>query len=703
MSTKPTPAPAAQRLSDRLTSARQRRFTGREHELSLFRSALASDEPPWAVLFVHGPGGVGKTTLLNAYETIAGRAGVASIRVDGRAVEPSPAGFLRSLCLALGIEPSDDPLGAIEQDRDTLLILDTYEQMAPLDIWLRDDFLPGLPARARVVIAGRHPPAAAWRTDSGWGELLHVLPLRNLHPDDSRKYLATRRVRDDLHDEILAFTYGHPLALSLAADIVAFGATERAVRPFDDPDVVRVLLERFVQTVPDADHRMALEVCAHARVTSEALLASTLGERAARQTFDWLRGVSCIESGPQGLFPHDLARDVLDADLRWRNPDRYLDIHRHIRDDAVRRIQSSTGIDQQRAFFDLLFLHRLSPVLQPFFEWSSLGAAYAETATPDDHPLILEMIARYEGDESAALARHWLGRQPEAFTVYREPGAGVLGFVTGLNIAEATDEDRALDPAIACAHAFAQRYGPARPGEIVLHHRWTMDRDAYQSPSVSLDMDTMHTTVQWLTTPRLAWTFVTLADPDALAPLMHYVNFQRSPEADFCVGGRTYGVFTHDWRAEPPVAWLDLMAERELALNLTPEQVRKAHPPPLVVLSQPEFEEAVRRALRDLTRPDALASSPLLRSRLVQEHDGAASPGDALREIVLSAIGSLRGNPRDERLYRALHRTYVSPAATQELAAEALGLPFSTYRYHLTTGIERVTVWLWQRELHDHP
>jgi hypothetical protein len=64
------------------------------------------------------------------------------------------------------------------------------------------------------------------------------------------------------------------------------------------------------------------------------------------------------------------------------------------------------------------------------------------------------------------------------------------------------------------------------------------------------------------------------------------------------------------------------------------------------------------------------------------------------------APDSLRGAPRDEKLYRALLRTYFEPAATQELAAELLDLPFSTYRYHLAGGIARVTEWLWQRELH---
>ncbi len=52
---------------------------------------------------------------------------------------------------------------------------------------------------------------------------------------------------------------------------------------------------------------------------------------------------------------------------------------------------------------------------------------------------------------------------------------------------------------------------------------------------------------------------------------------------------------------------------------------------------------------------------------------------------------------------RALDRTYLRPAPTQEAAADLLGLPFSTYRGHLTRGVERVVDWLWQRELYGPP
>jgi hypothetical protein len=41
----------------------------------------------------------------------------------------------------------------------------------------------------------------------------------------------------------------------------------------------------------------------------------------------------------------------------------------------------------------------------------------------------------------------------------------------------------------------------------------------------------------------------------------------------------------------------------------------------------------------------------------------------------------------------------VRPAATQEAAAEALGVPFSSYRRHLGQGVGRVVSWLWDREV----
>src|SRR5690606_9193613 len=153
-------------------------------------------------------------------------------------------------------------------------------------------------------------------------------------------------------------------------------------------------------------------VCAHVRVTTEDLLAEALATESAHDLFEWLRGLSFIEEGPAGLFPHDLARDVLDLDLRWRNPERYRQLHRSVRAPIVRRIEAAQGIEQQRAFFDLLFLHRHNPVMKRQFDWASLGTIYAEPASAPDYDGILTMVEHHEGVDSARIAAHWLMHQP---------------------------------------------------------------------------------------------------------------------------------------------------------------------------------------------------------------------------------------------------------------------------------------------------
>ena len=209
----------------------------------------------------------------------------------------------------------------------------------------------------------------------------------------------------------------------------------------------------------------------------------------------------------------------------------------------------------------------------------------------------------------------------------------------------------------------------------------------------------MNSFFQWLATPQLGWIFIPVADPEFWESLMSYYILLRAPEADFEVGGRRYGVFAHDFRVMPILTWIDEVAQRELADAATLEALKANVPAPVIVLSEQDFGDAVRQALRDFTHPERLAASPLLRSRLVIDHAGVESGTAALQDLLRQAAESLQGRPRDERLYRAVWRTYLVPAASQELAAEALDLPFSTYRYQLANGIERIAAWLWEREL----
>lgn len=104
MSTAHLPAESNFRLADRLAAARRGRFVGREAELALFRSALLAAEPPFVVLHIYGPGGVGKTTLLREYARIVAESGRPLALVNGRNLDPSPPGFLLALRQAMGLE-----------------------------------------------------------------------------------------------------------------------------------------------------------------------------------------------------------------------------------------------------------------------------------------------------------------------------------------------------------------------------------------------------------------------------------------------------------------------------------------------------------------------------------------------------------------------------------------------------------------------
>jgi hypothetical protein len=689
-------------IGDLLASRRRRRFVGRASEIELFRAALDSAEPPFSLLHVYGPAGIGKTSLLDAFAGLAAEVGASVVRLDGRDLLPSPPVVLEALRGALHVPDGEAAIVGPSETGRVVVLLDTYERLGPLDDWLRTRLLPRLPATALTVIAGRTPPSLAWRADPAWRELLRVVSLRNLSPQESRQYLQACGVDIARHQRLVEITHGHPLGLSLLADVVTRGG-EAAADPLT-PDLVGTLLRRFVEVVPSALHRRALEVCALARVTTEALLREALSLEDAHELFAWLRGLSFVEVAPDGVFPHDLARDALEADLRWRDPDVYKQAFRGVRAHIHDRLKASHGHEQQRAIFDAKFLFRRLPGISSPVDWDAWGHHYPEPARPGDRQPILDLVLAWEGEASAAIAARWWELQPEGFFVVRGQDGAVSGFLALVELTGVSIQDIMADPGARAAWDYAQRRAPARPGEVVTQSRFVIDRQAYQGPSPTLNATPILTMQRYLQTPNLAWDFLTLAEPERWDDYFAAADLPRAVGADFVVDGCRYGLFAHDFRQVPVDALLELVTERALAQDLTPFPPKLQ--PPLLVLSQPEFDQSVRQALRDLRRPDLLARNPLLRTRLVRDRARSREPSAAVLEtLVRAAVDTLREHPRDDKLLRAVDRTYVHPAATQERAAAALGLPFSTYRRHLTQGVDRVVAWLWDQEVYgitDH-
>lgn len=664
-------------------------LVGRRAERELVRSALEAETPECAAIWFTGPGGIGKSTLLDAVaDDTADRSDRCVVRIDGTDAAGGPADLRAALATV-----ADDGGRA-------LVLIDGYEHLSAIDDLVRTELLPSLPSDALVVVASRTPPGAAWRADPGWRDLVRVVALRNLDATESEALLAARGVRAAQRRAVVERTHGHPLALALVADVVAAGG-DLGGGPLP-PRLVDELVTRLVGVVPAGDRRRALEVCALARATNESLLRDVLGSDAATDAFRWLSTLSIVQQSADGLVPHEMAREVLHADLRWRDPETHDEVFRSVRRHVHGRLRRARGAERVRAAADLKYLFRhLRSVLAPV-EWTQWGAHHPEPASPSERTAVVELVAVAEGPESAAIAGLWFDHQPGAVHVLRRTDGGVQGTLFLLDLTAAPESVRDADPVASSAWAYVHRQAPPRPGERVTTTRFVIDRDAYQGPSPTLNAAPIATLLRYLDMPDLAWDVLVLHEPDAWDEYFAAADLHRASGADAVVGGRRYGLFAHDFRRVPVDDMVELWTERALAdgSGATPEA------PPgvaeeLVVLSHADFARCVRDALRDLHRPDRLAGNALLSTRVARDHaDGDRPTATSLGALLGRAVDDLGSDPRDEKARRALDRTYLRPAGSQEAAAEVLGLPFSTYRRHLAHGRDRIVAWLWQRELH---
>jgi hypothetical protein len=667
------------RLGDVLDEARRRTFVGRDAELTRFDEALGGLSTR-RVFLLHGVGGIGKSTLLGEFRARARAAGRPAVLLDGREVDPSPEGLRSALARSLDVRVSR--LGEVS---GLALMVDHYENLTAADQWVRRELLPELPVDGIAVLAGRDAPDPAWRRMPGWRELGAVLRLDGWDDAESAEFLTRVGVPDHLHPALIPLGRGHPLALALLADV---SDGEVPTELADAPDLVSTLLEGVVSQMPGEAYATGLATCAVAWSTTEDLLAITVG-RDASEVWDWLVRQPYVARSRRGLILHDLARDVLTAELERRSPERQRRLHRIVHDRVVAEMKASTGPDRQHTAQQLIFLHRRSPLTQTFWALRDRGSAAVVPAVPEDHAAVVATVDRFLGRDSSALARGWLADAPEGLHVVRNP-AGLAAFALGVMYPTGSTMER-RDPVVRTLLDHAQRTAAPRPGEQIHISRFQGGVLGYEREDYGALAASVAALITWLTRP-LAWSFTATSDPGFWGPFFEYLAFTRI--TDLTLGGRTFALYGMDWRRLPVDVWLELMNDRERTGTTGPAPASLLRPAPL---GRDAFATAVRSGLRDLHRDDRLAGSPLMGSRLARGPTGPTPA--ALRSALRCAVACVARQPRGAGLHRVLDRTFVRPAPTQEAAAEVLGLPFSTYRRHLATALEELVTLLWAVEI----
>lgn len=679
------PATRPGTLADRLAAARRVHFVGRADERARFMRMLrGAAEPVW---FLHGPGGIGKSTLLRELAREAEACERIVLQLDARHVPATPEGWRQAMAAVLHADGGSLP------PPSSVLLVDTFEAIVELETWLRDEELPRYPADVIVVLAGRTPADPQWRLDAGWSAVAAVTRLLPWSEAEAQDYLAARLPGRAVPLHLLSQGRGYPLLLALLADAERHGGGAELPAAPEGEALVRELLARFAVELEDPLRRNAFDLLIVARTVNLPMLSEVVDAAAAPALLGWLRTLPFVEAADLHVQVHDLARESFAAAWSARDPDEIDRLRLRAMQHTVRRLARVGSDETARLLKDWLFLMRHTRA-GPYLDQAALERHRLDAMDAQADPPRIEALARVRhGEVAVALVRHWLQAAPDSFVVVRRHDGAFAGALLVIELTRVSAEALAGDPLAAAAWRHVQATRAPRPGGSVWLARLTMDETVAGVPNAAFSLGAMRVTRRALLESDAEWTLLAHAEPKGMETV--YGSFtrinwaHRVPALDHRLGDEEWGVFARDYVAEPvPPEWRALRASGQAGGG--------------PVLGKDAFAAAVKDALRHYAREDKLAANPLLGCQWLGGPDAAARVG-SLREHLHQAVQALAEHPADAKFHHALRLTWLDPGTSQERVAEELGLPFNTYRYHLARGTDRVVQTLWQRELQSAP
>lgn len=240
-------------------------------------------------------------------------------------------------------------------------------------------------------------PAVGWAEDPGWREISRVLPLAPLTAAESAAYLVDTPLLPAQRERVLRLAAGNPLVLTLARELATH------------------LVERLVEVAPP-EHRQALRVCALARTTTEPLLREVLERGDPAELYAWLHAQPYVETGPHGLYPHNVVREVLVAEKK-RGGSRRRPTRCDTPSGAARCGAAARGPRASAARRAVRF-----PVRAPRRGRTTTGTPSGRVTGPPrpaDEDGLRELLAQHAGGPGGAATLPWLDEQPGGVDLYR--------------------------------------------------------------------------------------------------------------------------------------------------------------------------------------------------------------------------------------------------------------------------------------------
>jgi hypothetical protein len=641
-------------LAARMAVLDQDRFVGRTAQLEFFERCL-DGESPASVILVHGPGGIGKSTLLREVGRRALARGYDVFAVEGRELPPMPDALEAVLS---GARTSERPL----------VVIDTYERMSALDGYLRRGLLPSLPERTVVVIAGRNPPDPGWFT-GGWEGVATEMALGALDPDDALNLLDARGLGDARAPAVIEWADGSPLALALAADTAAADSEWSPAEGAERPEMVRSLIRRLAEAELQGIRLSALGVAAIARVTTLELLRAVLPDSDADLAYERLLAVSFTEPLGDGLTLHELVRKALRADLRRRDQERERELRRRIVDYLYRQAR----LGDPMLAIEMSHLIENSAIKWGF-GWEGSVDYRIDDVQDGDADKIARILAERGFPEWWRLTRRFFTEAPERVAIARDVGDRLCGYLVCMTAATAPEfahQDPLTGPWLVHARA------DGRLGESVLWHD-SVDFVGDSRGRVQAMLGMAGVLRSGASNPRFAYLPINPTNPHALG-FARVLGAEHLPDLDLEMGDRRVECHRIDFGPGGSIAAQRAVVYAELGLA-RPDDGNGEVPHEL---------ESVREALRNFRVPHELARSPLATGQTPEER------AESVRTRLLDAADRAFGDNENEKLLRrVLIRGYIEPAPSHEQAAIDLSLSRAAYFRRLRAAAERVAEFL---------
>jgi AAA ATPase domain len=648
----------AHTLGDLIADRDRRRFVARGGELAFLERCL-EDSPPAKVVLVHGPGGIGKSTLLREFARRAEESGWESHLVEGRELPPSP------YALEAALEPSRDSL-------KPLILIDTYERMTALESYLRRELLPGLPSRTLVVIAGRAAPDAGWFQD-GWEEVAAEIELSELDSAESLGLLQAHGVPDDRAPEIIEWAEGSPLALAIAAEAALADAGWHPDAGGGGAGVMRSLIRRLVDTELHGQLVSSLAVAAIARVTTRELLREVVLEGDADEAYERLQALTFTEPVGEGLALHELVRKILQADFRQHDPDRERELRRRIADHLYARAKRGDALIP----IDLGHLVD-SPTIRWGFGWEGSTDYRIDVVRPSDAERAGEVLTARGLSEWWKFSERFFTEAPERISAARDREDHFAGYAISMSPETAPDfawKDPLLGPWLVHARAASHL------GDSVL---WRDSIDFTGDPRgwVQAMLGVAGILRSGASNPRFAYMPINPEMPSALS-FARAMGATHVAELDLHTPDLKIECHRIDYGPGGLIAFQRAVIYGELGL-----------PDPRGADAQRPTPDDVRAALRNFRVPHELANSPLARGSSPEER--VESVRSVLRDAAQKAFGE---SENEKLLRRVLTRGYIDSESSHEQAADELNLSRAAYFRRLRQAAERVAEYLAQTTL----